>query len=114
MNDLLEHSDLSLMFENEAVHDICQNSLEIERPGYENMNRVIAQALSIFTKLLRHDKCYEDSMEGIRSLYVPFPRSHFVTQSYAPFIPIHKQHHEVPSANTFTKSLSEPHTQLSK
>jgi tubulin alpha len=41
---LLEHTDVSIMLDNEAVYDICRRSLDIERPSYTNLNRLIAQA----------------------------------------------------------------------
>ena len=36
---LLEHTDVSVMLDNEAVYDICRRSLDIERPTYTNLNR---------------------------------------------------------------------------
>ena len=41
----LEHSDCSFMVDNEAIYDICRKSLGIERPDYENLNRLIAQGM---------------------------------------------------------------------
>ena len=41
----LEHSDCSFMVDNEAIYDICRRNLGIERPNYENLNRLIAQGL---------------------------------------------------------------------
>jgi tubulin alpha len=43
----LEHSDCSFMVDNEAIYDICRRNLGIERPNYENLNRLIAQGMSI-------------------------------------------------------------------
>ena len=42
----LEHSDCSFMVDNEAIYDICRRNLNIERPNYENLNRLIAQGKS--------------------------------------------------------------------
>ena len=39
----LEQSDCSFMVDNEAIYDICRRSLDIERPNFENLNRLIAQ-----------------------------------------------------------------------
>lgn len=39
----LEHSDCVFMFDNEAIYDICANHLDIERPFFTNINRIIAQ-----------------------------------------------------------------------
>src|ERR1700722_5769831 len=41
----LEHSDCSFMVDNEAIYDICRRNLDIERPNYENLNRLIAQGM---------------------------------------------------------------------
>lgn len=43
----LEHSDCSFMVDNEAIYDICRRNLGIERPNYENLNRLIAQGMWI-------------------------------------------------------------------
>ncbi|NXD87204.1 TBA protein, partial [Halcyon senegalensis] len=37
----LEHSDCSFMVDNEAIYDICNRNLDIERPTYTNLNRLI-------------------------------------------------------------------------
>lgn len=41
--------------DNEAVYDICRRSLDIERPTYTNLNRLIAQVISSLTASLRFD-----------------------------------------------------------
>ena len=46
----LEHSDCSFMVDNEAIYDICRRNLGIERPNYENLNRLIAQGMSFLTR----------------------------------------------------------------
>ena len=38
-HSLLEHTDVAVMLDNEAIYDICKNSLDIERPKYDNLNR---------------------------------------------------------------------------
>jgi tubulin alpha len=45
-HSLLEHTDVAVMLDNEAVYDICRRSLDIERPTYTNLNRLVAQASS--------------------------------------------------------------------
>lgn len=54
-HSLLEHTDVSVMLDNEAVYDICRRSLDIERPTYTNLNRLIAQVISSLTASLRFD-----------------------------------------------------------
>merc|ERR1712013_483792 len=42
----LEHSDCAFMVDNEAIYDICRRNLDIERPSYTNLNRLISQIVS--------------------------------------------------------------------
>src|ERR1700754_1217103 len=39
----LEHSDCAFMVDNEAIYDICRRHLDVERPSYTNLNRLISQ-----------------------------------------------------------------------
>ena len=48
-HSLLEHTDVAVMLDNEAVYDICRRSLDIERPTYTNLNRLIAQVRTVST-----------------------------------------------------------------
>ena len=43
------------MLDNEAIYDICRRALDIERPTYTNLNRLIAQIISSLTASLRFD-----------------------------------------------------------
>ena len=40
---LLEHTDVTFCLDNEALYDVCRRNLDIERPTYTNLNRLIAQ-----------------------------------------------------------------------
>lgn len=51
----LEHSDCAFMLDNEAIYDICRRNLDIERPTYTNLNRLIGQIVSSITASLRFD-----------------------------------------------------------
>ena len=51
----LEHSDCAFMVDNEAMYDICRRNLDIERPTYTNLNRLIGQIVSSITASLRFD-----------------------------------------------------------
>jgi hypothetical protein len=42
-HSLLEHTDVAVLLDNEAIYDICKRSLDIERPTYTNLNRLISQ-----------------------------------------------------------------------
>jgi len=44
---------VSFMVDNEALYDICRRNLDIERPTYTNLNRLIAQIISSLTASMR-------------------------------------------------------------
>lgn len=39
----LEHADCSFIVDNEAIYDLCHRNLNVDRPSYPNLNRLIAQ-----------------------------------------------------------------------
>ncbi|KAF8395951.1 hypothetical protein HHK36_019907 [Tetracentron sinense] len=57
---LLEHTDVAVLLDNEAIYDICQCSLDIEYPTYTNLNRV-QRALQL--RIEEHARYLERIME---------------------------------------------------
>lgn len=43
------------MVDNEAIYEICQKNLDVERPNYTNLNRLISQVVSSITASLRFE-----------------------------------------------------------
>merc|ERR1712190_565246 len=85
-HSLLEHTDVAVMLDNEAVYDICRRNLDIERPTYTNLNRIIAQVISSLTASLRFDGALNVDVTEFQTNLVPYPRIHFMLSSYAPVI----------------------------
>ena len=52
---LLEHTDCTFCLDIEALYDVCRRNLDIERPTYTNLNRLIAQVISSLSVSLRFD-----------------------------------------------------------
>jgi len=85
-HNLLEHTDVSIVLDNEAIYDICRRKLDIIQPSYNNLNRLIAQIVSSITLSLRFEGDSNVDISEFRTNLVPFPRIHFMLSSYAPII----------------------------
>merc|ERR1711933_457844 len=83
---LLDHTDVSLVLDNEALYEICQKKLDIKKPSYSNLNKIIAKVVSSMTAALRFDGELNVDMNEFQTNLVPFPRLHFMSSSMAPLV----------------------------
>merc|ERR1711899_501919 len=113
-HSLLEHTDVAVMLDNEAVYDICRRNLDIERPTYTNLNRLISQVISSLTASLRFDGALNVDVTEFQTNLVPYPRIHFMLSSYAPVISAEKAYHEQLSVAEITNSSFEPASMMAK
>uniref|UniRef100_A0A2I2Y357 Tubulin alpha 4b n=1 Tax=Gorilla gorilla gorilla TaxID=9595 RepID=A0A2I2Y357_GORGO len=80
----LEHSDCAFMVDNEAIYDICHRNLDIERPTYTNLNRLISQIVSSITASLRFDGALNVDLTEFQTNLVPY------LTSTSPWPPMHQ------------------------
>ncbi|KAJ0982704.1 hypothetical protein J5N97_010959 [Dioscorea zingiberensis] len=113
-HSLLEHTDVAVLLDNEAIYDICRRSLDIERPTYTNLNRLISQIISSLTTSLRFDGAINVDVTEFQTNLVPYPRIHFMLSSYAPVISAEKAYHEQLSVPEITNAVFEPSSMMAK
>jgi tubulin alpha len=111
---MLEHSDVAFLVDNEALYDICKRNLDVERPTYTNLNRLLAQCVSSITASLRFDGQLNVDLTEFQTNLVPYPRIHFPLVSYAPVIPAEKAYHEALSVSEITNGVFEPANMMVK
>lgn len=102
---MIQHSDVSIMLDNEALYDICRKKLDIERPHYTNLNRITSQIVSSLTTSLRFEGSLNVDLCEFQTNLVPYPRIHFMQSSYAPIRSAQKIYHERLSTKDITTEL---------
>ncbi len=95
-HQLLDHNEISIVFDNNKIYDLCKNKLNIDLPSYHDMNLLMAKIESSFTSPLRLKyeedmtggiNCYDNEeihLNGYQTILVPFPRLHFMIPALAP------------------------------
>ncbi|WMV14786.1 hypothetical protein MTR67_008171 [Solanum verrucosum] len=111
-HSLLEHTDVAILLDNEAIYDICRRSLDIERPTYTNLNRLISQVISSLTASLRFDGALNVDVNEFQTNLVPYPRIYFLLLSYALVISTEKANHEQLSVVEITDRAFEPSSMM--
>ncbi|OAL55856.1 tubulin-domain-containing protein [Pyrenochaeta sp. DS3sAY3a] len=108
----IENSDCTFLVDNEAVYDICRRNLDIPRPSYEHLNRLIAQVVSSITSSLRFDGALNVDLNEFQTNLVPYPRIHYPLISYAPVVSAKKSSHESFKVSDLTFQCFEPNNQM--
>jgi len=88
---LLDHTEISVLLDNEAMYEICQKNLDIKRPSYDVLNRLIAKAVSSMTASLRFEGELNVDLNEFQTNLVPFPRLHFMLTAMAPITTVKKK-----------------------
>jgi tubulin alpha len=87
---LLDHTEVSLVLDNEALYDICGSQLKLNKITYDHLNKVCAKSISCMTSALRFEGDLNVDMNEFQTNLVPFPRLHFMTSSYSPLTQLGK------------------------
>merc|ERR1712176_275305 len=111
---LLDHTEVSLVLDNEAIYAICQKQLEMDRPSYMDLNKIIAKVVSSMSAALRFDGEANVDLGEFQTNLVPFPRLHFMTTSLAPVISKKKSGHEAQTVREITDHVFQPQNMLVK
>jgi len=111
---LLDHTEVSVVLDNEAIYAICQKQLDTDRPSYLELNQVIAKVISSMTASLRFDGELNVDLGEFQTNLVPFPRLHFMTTALAPVISKKKAGHEAQTVREITDHAFQPQNMLVK
>ena len=84
MSELVEHNDVNIVLDNEALYDLCKEKLSIESPTYSNMNSLIRQAVSSITSALKGYSGLWGSLVELYENYVLYKGMQFLVPGLMP------------------------------
>lgn len=113
-NALLSNSEVSVVFDNEAIYNICSKKLDVPKPQYINLNRIISQVISSLTVSLRFDGMLNNDLTEFQTNLVPYPRIHFMLSSLSPVIPVCKADHETMSVQECLSDCFHPSSMMAR
>ncbi|PVV01399.1 hypothetical protein BB560_004184 [Smittium megazygosporum] len=87
LHQLIDNSDLTFAFDNEALYDIAMNTLKIKDPVFSDLNKLVGRVMSGVTTSLRFPGQLNSDLRKLAVNMVPFPRLHFFISGFAPLYP---------------------------
>lgn len=83
-HQLCECADEVFILDNEALYDICFNSLKLTAPTYGDLNHLISLIMSSITCGFRFPGQLNSDLRKFAVNLIPFPRLHFFMSNFAP------------------------------
>lgn len=87
INELIQSSDEAVCLDNEALHDIAEKYVSAPCPKYDDLNHLIAMAMSGITTCFRFPGQLNTDLRKLKVNMVPFPKLHFLFPAIAPIPP---------------------------
>ena len=103
----MDYTDSVVSFDNESLYNVCTRYLDIERPSYSNLNRLISQVAASITASSRFEGSISTNLSTIHTNLIPYPRIKYLMGTYAPLISPEKASHERFTVSDLTKACFE-------
>ncbi|KII69107.1 Tubulin beta-2 chain [Thelohanellus kitauei] len=107
LNHLVESTSATFCQDNEALYNICSNSLKIAQPNYQDLNRMVSDAMSGITACVRFPGQLNSDFRKLVVNLTPYPRLHFYLNSIAPLTSVASQQYRSLSVADVTNEMFE-------
>ncbi|KAJ6871276.1 tubulin beta-1 chain-like [Populus alba x Populus x berolinensis] len=84
VHHLVENADECMVFDNEALHNICFRTLKLTSPSFVDLDHLIFVIMSGVTCCLRFPGQLNSDLRNLAVNPNPFPRLHFFMVGFAP------------------------------
>lgn len=108
VHQLVEYSDETFCIDNEALYNICQRTLKLSQPSYNELNSLVSSVMSGVTTSLRYPGQLNSDLRKLAVNLVPFPRLHFFMVGYAPLTAIGAQSFRSLTVPELTQQMFDP------
>lgn len=113
-HNTMDTTDCAFLMDNEALYEICQRHLDMEKPTYVHLNRIFSQVTSSLTAPMRFDGSINVELSEFQTNLVPYPRIHYPLIAYAPFNSLARAAHKKETIATLTDAVFRREYQLLK
>jgi len=107
VHQLVENADAVFSIDNEALYNICTNTLKNATPDYKDLNRLVSSVMSGVTCSLRFPGQLNADLRKLAVNLIPFPRLHFFVVGYAPLSAIGNEKYKSMSVPELTAQMFE-------
>jgi len=105
VHQLVENTDETFCFDNEALYDICFRTLKVASPSYGELNHLVSMTMSGVTTCLRFPGQLNADLRKLAVNMVPFPRLHFFMPGFAPLMARGSQVYQAVSVAELTTQM---------
>lgn len=113
VHQLVENADEVMVIDNEALYDICFNTLKLTNPSYGDLNHLVSAVMSGITCSLRFPGQLNTDLRKLATNLVPFPRLHFFMVGFSPLTAADTQMYRNISVSELTMQLFNPKNMMS-
>ena len=105
VHKLVENTNEAYCIDNEALYDICFQTLKLANPAYGDLNHLVSMCMSGVTTCLRFPGQLSADLRKLAVNMVPFPRLHFFMQGFAPLTARGSQSYRALKVPELTKQM---------
>eukprot|EP01126_Amoeba_proteus_P054644 TRINITY_DN6733_c0_g1_i18.p1 TRINITY_DN6733_c0_g1~~TRINITY_DN6733_c0_g1_i18.p1 ORF type:complete len:339 (+),score=34.49 TRINITY_DN6733_c0_g1_i18:226-1242(+) len=112
LHQLLENANCTFALDNEALNNICKNSLKIKEPQLMDLNVLVAKVMSGVTCGFRFPGQLNSDIRKMAVNLIPFPRLHFFMSGYAPVVSPDSEAFRHLTVSQLTTQMFDPRTMM--
>lgn len=84
LSEMINNTDESICIDNEALYDICRNTLKLCTPTIGDLNQLISMTMAGVTTCFRYPGQLNTDLRKLLTNMCPYPRLHFFIPGFTP------------------------------